>query len=435
MKHFDEARRDSEKRLQQILHEDAAIERAVVIEDVFGKIRTAVWLAPDSSPEFPQRVATEMSDAAGPFWSGALWVASRQPGADQEVFERAWREGTEIAPRLRRVERHRSRGFWLQPPAHPPWSLTDHPDFPALIAFYSFKGGVGRTTALASFALQRARRGELIVVVDLDLDAPGAGTFLGPAEAIAPANWGVVDYLLEQPLLQHLDLRDYHHRCAGVVADSAGDILVLPAGRLDEEYLGKLARIDLEPAPAGQAHPLVELLTDVRAELRPKWILLDCRAGLSEASGFALGGLAHLNVLFGTSSEQSWLGLRRVIERLGAERVHRNEPQAECILVHAMVPPDPETAAIVRDQFATRASDEFRYLYYAPDPEDPEEEHLWYVRDMESEDAPHMPVAVTYNLALATGRSLELVAETLVNAPDFQALSARIENRFAAEES
>ena len=36
-------------------------------------------------------------------------------------------------------------------------------------------GGVGRSTALAAFAIQRARLGERVAVVDLDLDAPGIG--------------------------------------------------------------------------------------------------------------------------------------------------------------------------------------------------------------------------------------------------------------------
>jgi MinD-like ATPase involved in chromosome partitioning or flagellar assembly len=43
----------------------------------------------------------------------------------------------------------------------------------AIVTFYSFKGGVGRTTALAACAWQLARAGKRVAIIDLDLEAPG----------------------------------------------------------------------------------------------------------------------------------------------------------------------------------------------------------------------------------------------------------------------
>lgn len=43
---------------------------------------------------------------------------------------------------------------------------------PKTIAFYSYKGGVGRTTALTHVAWILASRGKKVVVVDLDFEAP-----------------------------------------------------------------------------------------------------------------------------------------------------------------------------------------------------------------------------------------------------------------------
>ena len=61
--------------------------------------------------------------------------------------------------------------------------------------FYSFKGGVGRTMALANVAVHLARRGRRVLVVDFDLDAPGLDTFppLRPEEPVP----GLVDYVVE----------------------------------------------------------------------------------------------------------------------------------------------------------------------------------------------------------------------------------------------
>jgi cellulose biosynthesis protein BcsQ len=436
MKHWDEARSESEKRLRELVDAEPHIERAVLIDDIFGKVRVVAWLAPGTGPEVGSRIADAMQAAAGPFWSGDLWIASGASDADSAVYEAAWKEGVEVTCRLRRADRHRTRGFWVGTPTAPPWLPPEGLEFPPIVAFYSFKGGVGRTTALASFAIQRALEGERVVVVDLDLEAPGAGTLLGPGEGLPGARWGVVDYLLEQPVVGRLDLRDYYHTCiAGMGSPTAEvEVLVVPAGRLDQNYLGKLARLDLEPPLAGDVHPLVHLLRELKEELTPRWILLDCRAGLSEAAGFVLSGLAHLYVLFGTPSQQSWQGLRMIIERLGAERIRREQPQVECLLVQAMVPEHPDTAASSKSDFEAEAFTAFSELYYAADPEDPEEDRFWYMRDIDSPDAPHVPIPVGYKTELAFVQSLEEVADTLCSDEDFKRMTSRIASRFVGEE-
>ncbi len=436
MKHWDEARYDSEKRLRQLVDAERHIERAVLIGDIFGKVRVVAWLAPGCPPEVSSRIRELMQEAAGPFWSGDLWVASEASGVDEAVYEAAWEEGVEVTSRFRRADRHRTRGFWLGAPIEPPWPSPENSELPPIVAFYSFKGGVGRTTNLASFAIQRASLGERVVVVDLDLEAPGAGVFMSPGDGLPGARWGVVDYLLERPLLGRVDLRDYYHPCVARMGSPfiEVEVLVVPAGGLDRNYLGKLARIDLEPPPPGEVHPLLQLLIQIKDELDPRWILLDCRAGLSEAAGFVLSGLAHLYVLFGTPSEQSWRGLEVILERLGAERIRRQQPQVECLLVQAMVPAHPDTAASAKSDFQDEAVSRFERLYYAADPEDPEEDRFWYVRDTDSPDAPHVPIPVPYKEALAFVRSLDEVAYTLCYDEDLKLMASRIASRFLAEE-
>ena len=49
-----------------------------------------------------------------------------------------------------------------------------------IVTFYSWKGGVGRTMALANVAIQLARKGHSVLAVDWDLEAPGLNRyFLG----------------------------------------------------------------------------------------------------------------------------------------------------------------------------------------------------------------------------------------------------------------
>ena len=66
-------------------------------------------------------------------------------------------------------------------------------------AFYTYKGGTGRSLLLANTAHHLARLGKRVVAVDFDLEAPGLHYKLNlparrPTDAVPEC--GVVDYLL-----------------------------------------------------------------------------------------------------------------------------------------------------------------------------------------------------------------------------------------------
>src|SRR5213078_2270205 len=72
------------------------------------------------------------------------------------------------------------------------------PGIPRTVTFYSFKGGVGRTTALTHVAWMLAMRGRKVVAVDLDLEAPGLSSLLN----LTPMpEHGIVDYFYERSYL------------------------------------------------------------------------------------------------------------------------------------------------------------------------------------------------------------------------------------------
>ena len=49
-----------------------------------------------------------------------------------------------------------------------------------VITFYSYKGGTGRTMALANIAWILAANGKRVLAVDWDLEAPGLHRFFHP---------------------------------------------------------------------------------------------------------------------------------------------------------------------------------------------------------------------------------------------------------------
>jgi hypothetical protein len=467
-KHHDEARTAAVVALIKWLS-GSPESKAALIDDLYGKYRLIVWPGREPLEGMAGKVKEVLAEAAGSYWSGEVWVVTAQTSKlDQQVYDGAWEEGRPHPDesRLRIVDRVRSRVAWFGELADPPWDVRAEVEHkgPPIVVFYSFKGGVGRTTALAAFAIQRARAGKRVVVIDGDLDAPGIGPLFSvekpglgdseqpPAGGLAireggderdegqtgvagggGARWGVVDYLLESPSPGDVELSEYYQsvRDEPIVAGN-GEILVFAAGRIDDNYLAKLARLDFDPARKGSTTPWVQLLQRIRKELSPNWILMDSRAGLGEAAGLLLGGMAHLHVLLGTSSEQSWQGIRLILDRIGSGRVLRDKPQAECVLVQAMIPEFHEAAVDARAVFLARAEKEFEAHYYSEDPEDSEEDSMWFIRDKAGKDAPHQPVCLSYKQKLAHFRRLEHVVPELLG-EEYRKLAERIESRFVEE--
>lgn len=428
--HLDEAKRTATECLKRCVLEVAGVERVLVAADLFGKLRAILWGSAEATGQVQTRFRGELESGCGSWWTGEILSVSEAKESDRTLWEQAWQQARTYPDfdRVRVLERYRTRTAWFMEASDPMWNVPE--DGPPVVVFYSFKGGLGRSTAVAAFAIQRARRGERVAVVDFDLDAPGVGRLLAADEKGTMSPWGVVDYLLERAQGE-VPLPDYYHPCRRVAGE--GEIIVVPAGRLDAEYADKLARVDFEQAPMGNGSPVVRLLKEIHSQLNVDWILLDARTGVSEPAGYLLAGLAHLHVLFGTTSEQSWQGLTVVIDRLGRQRVLRGRAQAECVLVHALVPPSVEVARRAGEVFAERARRELTELYYAAEPEDPSDERFWDLRDLDSEDAPHVPVSIAYEQRLADFRDVGDVGDVLAESNDYRNLGARIAGRFESE--
>jgi cellulose biosynthesis protein BcsQ len=424
--HFDEAKQAAIVAVRTWIGAPSQDVRAMLIVDLFGKLRLVLW---SNAAVDTTSLAQDLVINCGAWWTGEVLLVKDLDPVTARVYDSAWdsaRPG-EDEPRFRVHDRHRSRAVWFAGPIEPPWKTSENN--PPIVVFYSFKGGLGRSTLLASFAIQRARAGERVCVVDFDLDSPGAGRLLSADAQGLTARWGVVDFLLERALAD-APLADYFHRCDRVAG--AGEIVVFPAGNLNGDYADKLARIDLEEAPQAHDSGLWKLLARVRDELKPQWILLDARTGISEPAGQLLSGIAHLHVLLGTPHDQSWQGLNLVLDRLGKERVLAERPQAEVLLVQAMVPIG-EPGKEAKKTFAARAEEEFDGRYYAAEEDDADiDNRFWTLGDKGSQDAPHAPMPVDYESKLASFGDIAEVADPLCSGV-YPPIAERIASRFLTE--
>lgn len=390
-----------------------------VIRDLQGRVRPVLEFPqnPDGSDALPddwevekQDLENKLATGLGSYWAGEIWRTGRRRDtafqAIRQVIEQQ-RQPWPAAPGAsgkftwHKLERQFSKSSWQPGSVQPPWPLDD-PNNPAIVSFYSFKGGVGRSTTVAAIALLLARAGKRTLVFDLDLEAPGIGPLL--LENITPPDDGIVDYLVEWQLLrtQPPNLSTYATvQNLQDLIDQGEPLRIMTAGQLNINYLEKIARLDFENFINQETNPLVELLSHAYNDYDLDFILIDLRSGLHDLGGLSLNGLSHLDVLFGLETSQSWSGLEIVLDLLG-----QSTPRREVLLVHAMNPStlfDPQ--GYTHQRFQNRSYDLFRNHYYSVDEDVP---------DIQDPNAPYgLPIA--YNPQLININRLSQVVVTLTD--------------------
>lgn len=195
--------------------------------------------------------------------------------------------------------------------------------------FYSYKGGVGRTLALANVACVFAKQGRRVLVVDFDLEAPGLPTL--PGFSCPPDHPGIVDlihsYLTtgKAPEVQNFVHTgefawDFHddetdHRVSGTFS-----IDIMSAGQnADGGYSDRLNRIDWNDLYAERDGFL--LMEDVRAQWAKAgydYVLIDSRTGLTDVGGICTRQLPDAVVAVFFPNEQNLVGLKQVVEGVRA---------------------------------------------------------------------------------------------------------------------
>jgi len=207
-----------------------------------------------------------------------------------------------------------------------------------IIAFYSFKGGVGRTSALLNVAYLLARRGGHVALADWDVHAPGLTCLYDLQSPEGPRlRPGVIDLLgalaEATPGDDIVDPADLLHptRLGRRIAESGGgDIWLVPAGAFDpaddtSDYLAAIERIQprLHGLAASGKGDLVKWFGERveagfkdRAQKTLDYLLLDARTGLTEVGDLLLSDATEqVVVLFGLNA-QNQIGMEQTLRRL-----------------------------------------------------------------------------------------------------------------------
>ncbi|MET9404737.1 FxSxx-COOH system tetratricopeptide repeat protein [Streptomyces sp. NPDC002935] len=200
-----------------------------------------------------------------------------------------------------------------------------------IITFYSYKGGTGRTMALANTAWIIAANGKRVLAVDWDLEAPGLHRFYHPfldPNALG-ATTGIIDIINEYAWAAttggqrsgqwHLDYaRVEQHALSltperlGLRFQEGGSLDFLSAGRQDRSYSAAVSSFEWDNfyERLGGGLFLDALRDDMKASY--DYVLIDSRTGLADNADICTVQMPDVLVDCFTLSDQSLDGAAAV---------------------------------------------------------------------------------------------------------------------------
>ncbi len=187
---------------------------------------------------------------------------------------------------------------------------------PFWITFYSYKGGVGRSLALANTAALLVKRGRRVVLVDFDLEAPGLDSFEEFKSAAGKP--GVVEYATEfENTKRAPDISQFVHAC-DLESKPRGKLWIMPAGKKDTAYNSCRAKLDwVRLYDSGLGAPFVEnWKAAIARHCQPDYVFVDSRTGLTDVGGICTLHLPDLVVMVFGLNEQNVHGVAAVAKTI-----------------------------------------------------------------------------------------------------------------------
>lgn len=209
----------------------------------------------------------------------------------------------------------------------------------SIVTFYSYKGGTGRTMALANVAWILAANGQRVLVADWDLESPGLHRFYHPfldEEEVKDAS-GIIDLVRQyeqaasaagSATLRHSipDWAKIQPHALSVGWDNfqaGGSLEFLSAGRQNIDYATTLGALDWDNFYANLDGG--EFLDAIRDDMKRHYdyVLIDSRTGLSDIASICTSHLPDVLVDCFTLSTQGIEGAADVAKQVAERHGHR----------------------------------------------------------------------------------------------------------------
>jgi TIR domain/Tetratricopeptide repeat/AAA domain len=208
-----------------------------------------------------------------------------------------------------------------------------------IITFYSYKGGTGRTMAVANVAWILASSGKRVLAVDWDLESPGLHKFFHPFldQSTVSTTPGVVEIINDYALaavnsgprpadwyheyarvLRHAVSLDWHEFPKGACLD------FLSAGRQNRDYSSALFSLDWDNFYDRLGGGI--FFRAIREDMKKNYdyILIDSRTGLSDVADICTIELPDTLAICFTLNDQSLEGGASVARQINGRYRDRN---------------------------------------------------------------------------------------------------------------
>ena len=212
------------------------------------------------------------------------------------------------------------------------------------ITFYSFKGGTGRSLALAQLAVILARFGRSVCVLDFDIEAPGLQHKFSSLQhhPLPNVELGIVDYIRESQRSRAVPVLD--NKVMRLTSPADGAIHIFPCGDIHGDYFDTVASPEwyrfLFSLEGHTRSFFLELRDRIERELdpAPEYLLIDSRSGITELAGICTRLLADEVVLLTTDTPDALDGTNLVLRSFEYAREARADAPSKVHMVLSRTP-------------------------------------------------------------------------------------------------
>jgi len=230
-----------------------------------------------------------------------------------------------------------------------------------IYTFYSYKGGVGSSMALANVAALCYQFGRNVLIVDWDLEAPGLERFFGYTPQSINTKPGLIDLYntyynqsCQLPIIEDylIDIDETliiseNEKMKQNITDRKNHLWLIHAGKRYDEYKNEfilsVRGIDWKSKTSKS------FVDDLKDQMN-KWadfILIDSRTGYSDVGGICTYRMADVLVGFCSCTDQSIEGLHSVLSDFKKEGMitHRQKEIPAIVIPSRFEPVAPKVAS------------------------------------------------------------------------------------------
>jgi cellulose biosynthesis protein BcsQ len=200
-----------------------------------------------------------------------------------------------------------------------------------IFTFYSYKGGTGRSMALANVACLLADKcavGEKVLMIDWDLEAPGLHRFFDQHLKVLSSfeldkQFGLIDLFVQfkefcKKLSPSDEIQDYFFEKINIgkfiLKTDLSNLFLMTAGRFDDLYPTRVNTFNWEELFL-QSPSLIPGFANYLAK-NFKYVLIDSRTGFSDISSVCTSLMPEKLIVVFTPNKQSLTGVLGLVEHV-----------------------------------------------------------------------------------------------------------------------